>query len=205
MKQVLAVFTRTPELGKVKTRLQPHLSAQQALECHLLLLRNTLKQIQSDQYQIEIWVTPQTEHPILKQLATDFSLSLHQQVGTDLGQRMHHCLNNHTQSGEHIVLIGSDCPDMDANYVQKAFAALQDHDVVLGPAKDGGYVLIGARQINTDVFKNIEWGSGRVYSQTVQKLSQAGLSFKSLTALDDIDNYYDVVKYRNLFDDILRR
>lgn len=196
--QAVAVFSRTPVLGQVKTRLQPELNVHQALHCHQLLLQQTLKNIQSKRYRIELWTWPEADHPYLQQLRQQYAIDIMIQSGNDLGQRMYQCMEQHVRQGEQIVLIGSDCPTMDAEYISNAFDALKQHDVVLGPAHDGGYVLIGANKIDKQLFENIQWGSEVVYQQTIEKLRQCGLSHYSLTPQDDIDSYDDLVRYPQL-------
>jgi rSAM/selenodomain-associated transferase 1 len=203
--QVVVIFTRTPQSGKVKTRLQPELTPEQALACHMLLLENTLQRIQAHEYRIELWSYPDTQHPLFEKLQQRFSISIHRQSGGDLGERMFHCLDFHIKQGNKIVLIGSDCPDINTAYIAEAFTQLHDNDVVLGPASDGGYVLISARKISKAVFEGIEWGSDRVYRQTVTQLNHSDLSHNSLDMLNDIDSYEDLKRYPELLRQIQSR
>jgi rSAM/selenodomain-associated transferase 1 len=103
------------------------------------------------------------------------------------------------ESIEFVVLIGTDCPALNPAYVECAFEALQEGvEVVLGPAEDGGYVLVGMRQPVPEMFSNISWGSGAVLEETVQRLQQLGLSYRLLETLWDVDTVDDLPRLREL-------
>ena len=105
---------------------------------------------------------------------------------------MYAALSAGLDSHARVLLVGSDCPSIDAGYLSAAVNALDTHDVVLGPAVDGGYVLIGARSIARSLFENVDWGTSRVYEQTVARLAAAGLSWTALAALPDVDRPEDL-------------
>jgi hypothetical protein len=99
-----------------------------------------------------------------------------------------------------VVLIGSDCPIMQAQYIMTAVEQMQagQQDIVIGPAEDGGYVLLGARRLCKTMFMNMEWGSGGVYSQTISSLCDAGIRHASLATLWDVDRPEDYTRYQQL-------
>ncbi len=120
------------------------------------------------------------------------------QQGSDLGERMAHALRQSLLNARYTVLIGSDCPELSAEYLQQAFDSLEAEEgansskVVLGPATDGGYVLLGSSLAELPVFDNIEWGSNRVFESTVRGLKKAKISYSLLTPLSDIDRPEDL-------------
>ena len=101
---------------------------------------------------------------------------------------------------ERVILVGSDCPGLDDAYLAQAVDSLQQASVVLGPAEDGGYVLIGARQVSREMFAAIDWGSSQVYAQTLARLQDIGCDWLSLPAQVDIDRPEDIVHWESLRD-----
>jgi len=194
----LIVFIKSPEPGKCKTRLIPYLTAQQACEFYKSLVINCMNTIDAlSDIDIALYVYPDNQHPFIKTLQLNRPLSLHNQQGNNLGERMHHAIHNSLKTYKQCVLIGTDCPVLDAAYINKAFKALQQHDMVLGPAKDGGYVLIGATKIQAELFANINWGSDRVLQQSLNNNSTAGYNTHLLNTLWDIDTPEDYLHYQS--------
>ena len=110
------------------------------------------------------------------------------QQGADLGQRLANSFQHGFQQGcQPIILAGADCPQLDTTILQQALTQLNSHDVVLGPASDGGYYLIGLNQPRSELFHNINWGDETVLAATCQRVAQAGLSHTLLPVLHDID------------------
>jgi len=118
------------------------------------------------------------------------------QRGGDLGERMYHALAQGLSRGSAVVLVGSDCPGLCEQYLAEAFSALEDADVVLGPAQDGGFVLIGCRQVRDGMLNGISWGRGEVLKQTLRQLATRGLSVALLTELYDVDTPADLQRWR---------
>lgn len=118
--------------------------------------------------------------------------SVYPQEGSDLGERMHKALQQGLQRAAKVVLVGSDCPQLDTAYLSQALAALETHDVVLGPATDGGYVLIAVTTLAASWFEGIEWGSESVYAQTVAKLQASATPWMALAPLQDVDRPEDL-------------
>lgn len=200
--QQLIIFIKAPEPGQCKTRLTPYLSPQQACDFYKTLVENCMHNIASlKAVDIAIYTTPDTQHPYIKNLSQQYNTTLHSQQGKDLGQRMHHALAKSLQHYKQSVLIGSDCPYLDKNYIEKAFKALSQHDkvtdIVLGPAEDGGYVLIGANRIQAELFKSINWGTKTVLQQTIQKADTEGYRYHLLNTLRDIDTAQDYIHYQS--------
>jgi rSAM/selenodomain-associated transferase 1 len=193
--QLLIVFAKAPVEAQCKTRLIPLLGESGATEFYKDLLQHCLHRVsQLDNTDIALYVTPHTQHPFIQQLATNYGTALQAQQGKDLGERMHHAMQQGLQAYQRVVLIGSDCPDITAHYLEQAFATLQQSELVIGPAKDGGYVLIGGQRISTDIFANTHWGNEQVLAQCLQNIHHAGYSHQCLPTLQDIDTPEDFLQ-----------
>ena len=186
-------FARVPQAGKVKTRVQPSLGPQEACALHCELLVHTASQLNRVPASArELWVTGDVAHPWLSQVASHYGMSLHLQRGADLGERMLHALRDGLSRYRKVVLVGSDCPGLDPGYLSKAASALDDADMVWGPAADGGYVLVGASRVDAACFDGIDWGSAAVMSQTLERARQCEISHAMLPLRDDIDRPEDL-------------
>lgn len=199
----LQLFARLPVPGAVKTRLIPALGELGACELHARLVATRLALLQSCQQSlgmdVEWWVDADGRHPLLER----FAGRIRRQQGGDLGARMQYALAAALGSDGYAaaLLIGSDCPALGLDYITQALARLQDGaDVVLGPAYDGGYVLIGLAaqafvQERCDIaclFRGIAWGTDGVLEQTLCHIRDAGLSCSLLPALPDVDRPEDL-------------
>ena len=190
----IIVFAKAPEAGKVKTRLIPALGAQGAATLHEKLVRHTLITVtQANLCAIQLWCAPSPSLPFFARCQNDFSVSLHEQCGNDLGERMHHAITTALQKYTYAIIIGTDCPALTAPYLYQALDALQHGaSVVLGPAQDGGYVLIGARQSHTRLFSDIAWGTASVLNETRARLRELKWQWQELTELWDVDRPEDL-------------
>ena len=185
----IAILSRAPIPGQTKTRLIPALGAEGAAELHRRLLHATVRTaLQAGLGPVTLWCTPDTSHPEFAACAALGPLTLCPQASGDLGQRMLATINGPT------LIIGTDCPALTPAHLQQAAAALNEHDAVLIPAEDGGYVLIGLRQPEPAVFANMTWGSATVFEQTRQRLRDTGLSWHELPALWDVDEPVDLAR-----------
>ena len=195
---LLIQFAKVPELGKVKTRMQPYLSAEQSLLLHCTLVSETYKTlIQSQLAPVEIWTSGSQSSTFFKDLAP--SPILCEQKGADLGMRMHHALSDGLRRYKAVVLIGSDCPFMTEGILRQAMGALSSgSDCILGPATDGGYVLIGLTEPSVQLFENVAWGSDKVLEQTKAHLRQLNWNWRELEPLADIDRPEDLNQIRLL-------
>ena len=191
----IMVFCKAPVPGTVKTRLQPDYTAEHSAEIHSELATHTLHQVMalaamSDGAIIpELWCSPDTSHPFYQR----FAIQKLAQEGENLGVRMAHAFD---QANSPALLIGTDCPGLTADYLLQATQQLQVHEVVISPAEDGGYGLIGLQQSNAALFEAINWGTDRVYQQTCEKLSAQQLSWHPLAKIWDVDYPADVERWR---------
>lgn len=185
---VLIIFARDPVPGLVKTRLIPSLGEEGACALHLKLLRRTIDTaMQCTDIVVELWTDSEIPSAELHSVIADHSLRLRRQKGADLGQRMHHAISDALDRSSGVVLIGTDCPDWRAEDLVQAFDQLQGNDVVLAPALDGGYVLIGCRTLAIELFSGIPWGSDQVLAITRSRLRSLEWRWQELPAHPDID------------------
>ncbi len=118
--------------------------------------------------------------------------AVHSQSGSDLGERMFHAIRDGLLRYRKLVLVGSDCPAIDEQYLSDALTALDSKSFVLGPADDGGYVLIGATHIEASLFEGVSWGSEAVLDETRERLTASGREWSELNTLPDIDRPEDL-------------
>ena len=207
-RQRLIVFTRYPEPGKAKTRLIPVLGAEGAANLHRQMTEYTIsqvRQLQTDRdVAIEVYFTASDMPPARLRDRAAFQnwlgsdLIYHPQGEGDLGTRMGQAFKTAFSSGiDSAIIIGTDCPSLNADLIAEAFQKLDQNDLVLGPATDGGYYLIGLRRLIPELFVGINWGTSEVYQKTVQIANNLKLSVANLTFLSDIDRPEDLGKLGN--------
>ena len=206
----LIVMTRIPEAGRVKTRLIPALGPEGAAALHAALLRRTLHiaNLHSRQSDVDLEVrftggtTTSNDRFPLERVG-----NWREQENADLGGRMHRAIETAFGEGaRHVLVIGTDCPDLSPEVLNDAWSQLERQDVILGPAADGGYYLIGMNRPDARLFLGIDWGTERVLSQTRDRCRDLGVSVGLLPSLTDIDEAENLVFCRRLgedFDDSL--
>jgi hypothetical protein len=193
VKGILQIFAKAPIPGQVKTRLINVLDKDGAADLHQQLVRHSLQKF-SHLFPMQLWCTPDEHHPFFQACQAEFGVSLHRQQGTNLGERMSHALASVAPAP--VVLIGSDCPSLDAKNIRDAFAALeQDNQVVFAPAEDGGYVLIGMQRLVPELFINMPWSSSQVTITTRARLYDLELRWKELSIQWDVDRPEDVERW----------
>lgn len=148
---------------------------------------------------LELWCAPDQSHPQFQELARGCALTLHRQCGRDLGERLFHAACDASQRAAHLILIGADCPLLDRDYLQRALVLLSSgRDAVLGPAEDGGYVLLGLRRAAAQLFAQMPWGGERVAALTRERLVRLGWCWGELPTLWDLDRPEDLVRFADL-------
>lgn len=198
-KKLLIQFAKSPKLGGVKTRLAKTMGAELALEVHLELMRETASLLlDSGVADAELWLDSLTPSPHIQDILALGLRGPMEQRGEDLGERMCLALQDGLLRASAVVLVGSDCPFLDERYLNDAFEALDESDLVFGPAEDGGFVLIGARQVRPAMFDGVSWGQGDVLARTLKAVERAGLSHTSLGTRFDIDLEDDLARWRVL-------
>ena len=191
----LIVFTRYPEPGESKTRLIPALGRRGAADLHRQMTERTLSWARRWKEcfpaSLEVHFTGSSKESFQKWLGPD--LSYRSQPEGDLGARMHEAFRQAFREGvEKVVIVGTDCPGLSEDLAQEAFAGLDQGEVALGPAKDGGYYLIGLRRPAEELFREIPWGTGEVLAKTLEAAQRLGLRVSLLKALEDIDRPEDL-------------
>jgi uncharacterized protein len=198
----LIVFAREPVPGQVKTRLIPALGAQGAARLYRHLLGIALRAgAATPCARRQLWCTGMpAAGGECAWLAATHGFTWHPQPAGDLGARMATALAEALAATDRAVLIGSDCPDYGPDYLNAAFAALDDHDAVLGPAADGGYVLIGLRRPAPEIFAGIHWSSPSVLEATRTALQRTGLTWAELPTRCDLDWPEDLAELAHRLD-----
>ena len=196
------VFARAPVPGRVKTRLIPALGAERAAALARCMARLTLdRAVEADVGPVTLWCTPAPDES-LHSLAEEFRAGVRPQHGDDLGERMHHALRSALDEHAGAVLLGTDCPFVSVDDLQRTRSLLFEHDnqVVLGPAYDGGYYLVAAREVAPSLFAGMPWGGDEVLDRTRRRLAALGWRFGELDPRHDIDRPRDLVHVRHLLE-----
>lgn len=187
-KNLLMIFTRNPELGKVKTRLAASIGDQSALDIYKFLLQKTKDVTKNLQCDKAIYYSVKIRENDIWGVET---YQKHQQQGEDLGERMQNAFQNAFDKGyKKVVIIGSDLFDLTEDHINEAFKKLDINDTVIGPAEDGGYYLLGLKKMFPSIFKNKAWGTSSVRKDTLKDLEK--VSVHLLTTLNDVDIFDDI-------------
>jgi rSAM/selenodomain-associated transferase 1 len=188
VKVPVLVFARAPVIGKVKTRLAARVGDWRAARLHVRLARRALRTAREARCgAVELHVTA-------RHAAFHFHDRIFLQQGSDLGERMYRALRRHRRA----ILIGSDCPALEARDLQRAARLLcAGYRVVLLPTEDGGYALVAARAAPRAIFEGIDWGTAEVFAQTAKRL--APFRWRALRTLRDIDRPADLDQMAPLF------
>ncbi len=203
LQQHLIIFTRYPEPGKTKTRLIPALGAIGAANLQRQMTEYTISQVKELQKLIKVSSQVRFAGGDL-QLMEDWlgdGLVYQPQGDGDLGLRMRRSLYDSFQGqATQVVIIGTDCPGLNFQILAQAFDQTNKVDLVLGPALDGGYYLIGLRRFIPELFMNIDWGSSQVLHQTVEIANQLNLSYHYLPQLADVDRPEDLLIWQQVWE-----
>jgi rSAM/selenodomain-associated transferase 1 len=186
--RVLGVFARLPLPGQVKTRLAARTSAQWAARVAAAFLGDTLDRLGTMAGTRLLVFTPEDAGDHLASLAGD-RFGLEAQGPGDLGRRLAHFFGCHLEQGP-VIVVGSDSPTLPVGFIEEAFARLDEADIVLGPATDGGYYLLGCRRLVPAQFTAIDWGGAQVLSQTVRRIP-GELRLSLLPPWYDVDTLED--------------
>ena len=194
----LIIFVKNPELGKVKTRLARTIGDEKALYIYKLLLEQTFQVTLPVLAEKKLYYSEFVQN--MDQF-NDLVYEKHIQSGDGLGDKMYNAMKH--SFGEwagKVVLIGSDCFELNSGIIEEAFKALEESDYVLGPAKDGGYYLIGMKELNLEIFQNKEWSSENVFLDTLLDIKNQEKSHYLLPTLSDVDIEDDLGDLRGYID-----
>ncbi len=198
---IVVQLAKAPLDNYVKTRLSPVLSPEQRLNLHkamitqviidtqqapVAVIESTLPSIRSHQ----LWVSH--KHAFFEQLAQKYTTRLHMQRGNSLGERLTYCVQKSLPIASNVILIGSDCVSLTPTRLDNVCAALNQHDAVVVPATDGGFVLLGLSRWHSELFDDIEWGTASVLEQLLSNLQKVTFTYTCFDALHDIDRPEDL-------------
>jgi rSAM/selenodomain-associated transferase 1 len=202
----LIVFAKAPVAGKVKTRLIPALGAAGAAKLALAMLANTLAAAQAAAQalgasaRVELCGSPEPQHSDWSGVVLPSACCQTAQIEGDLGARMAHAFEQAMAQGDDVLLFGTDGPELDAQRLLMAARSLSDHDAVLQPVTDGGYLLLGlqarTRKYASVLFEAMPWSTDQVAAITLRRLQGLALSVEVLPAIHDIDEPADLLLFR---------
>ena len=184
----LCVFVKAPEPGRVKTRLARHLGAAAACRAHEALVAHVVDGLAGCPLAKELWVDGDAGHPQVALWAQRLEAAIRAQPPGDLGVKMQAAVAACGTVGQPALIVGSDLPEIDLAYIEQAAALLVAHDLVLGPAEDGGYGLIGLQAPVPLLFSGIPWSTPAVLAETRSRAAQLGLSVAELPTTWDVDD-----------------
>lgn len=199
MKKAFIIFARTPEIGRVKTRLMKDLGMEETLKLYKSFVSETFKICDrlkgADKF---LGSFPTAVHPFFGELLKRHKFKgAFNQRGADLGEKFINAFNDRFSEGyEKVVIIGSDSPTIPVEYIKKAFLELEKQEFVFGPCTDGGYYLVGARILHKKIFRGIPWDSSEVLNKTLDKLYAGKIRFSLLPFWYDVDDIDDFRFYK---------
>ncbi len=189
----IALLVKAPEPGQVKTRLAPLLGAEGAAA----FLDGEIRRLASCLHEaalapVEVWAGGDAGHAVFRDLAEAYGWRIHRQPDGDLGERMRVAAKFALLDSGSVLLIGADCPQMGAAYLRMALQALENRcGAVIGPAQDGGYVLLGVREVDKALFRGMKWSTPSVLADTRARLRALGWLWQELPTLRDVDTPED--------------
>lgn len=205
-KRKLLIFAKAPIAGHAKSRLIPLLGAEGAARLNQELTRWLLRKLahraetEPDKeivYEVELWGASDIDHPFFKECAVEFGVTLKLQQGSDLGERQFLAMDSALAENDHVMIIGNDVVSLTQTDIRYAFKVLeQGAELVISPAEDGGYGLIGGSKIERGIFGEIPWGGEQVYKGMINNLNQRDYNWKQLPEVWDLDRPDDVIRLR---------
>ncbi|WP_298997166.1 TIGR04282 family arsenosugar biosynthesis glycosyltransferase [uncultured Tenacibaculum sp.] len=197
-KNLLLIFTRNPELGKVKTRLAKTIGDEAALDIYKFLLEHTKQVTQNLSCNKAVYYSVKVRENDIWDASV---YQKHLQDGNDLGIRMHNAFQQAFSTGyKKVVIIGSDLPELTSEHINVAYEKLNSNDVVMGPAEDGGYYLLGMKKLHANIFQHKDWGTSTVRKDTLNDLQNESVFL--LETLNDVD-VFDDIKNNPIFNQFL--
>ncbi len=194
----IIIFVRYPRKGQVKTRLAETTSSEFALNFYKLCAENLIRNIKKipSVNRFVFYSNKNEKTEIINWLGS--KLLFAPQEGDDLGSRMKNAFEKVFSAGsQKVIIVGTDIPDLSKEIIMKAFELLDSNDVVIGPAKDGGYYLLGMKKMHAELFEKIEYSTSSVLSETLMKIKELNLTYHLLPELRDIDTEDDLLNWLN--------
>lgn len=195
----ILIFAKAPIPGTVKTRLIPALGAAGAAMLHTALAERVITTACATGFDVVLCGAPDVSHGFFEDCADEFDVDLAEQCSSDnLGERMLHSLNEALAEWPRVLLVGADCAAFNKKHLLEAAAKLADNDVVITPADDGGYVLIGANKTRPTMFNNVDWGTDKVLAQQREALTACRFVWHEMPTLWDVDRPDDMARLKTL-------
>ena len=189
------IFLKEPIAGQVKTRLGQEIGMDKACDVYIEFIKQISTTLVFGEHSTHVYYTGHTSAPILRELFHN-SVEFHIQCEGDLGQRMHQAFTECFDKGfEKVVVIGGDSPDIPPQFISDTFGYLSDNDVVIGPALDGGYYLLGLKKPDEFLFENMEWSTADVFGITLGRIMVQKLKYHLLPPWLDVDTPEDYRMY----------
>lgn len=188
----LIILAKNPIKGRVKTRIAKQIGEAKALDIYQQLLSINRKLIKNAKLPSTIYFSDSLANT---SDWNDLQIDKILQCKGHLGDKMRTAINNTLSHSDKAILIGSDCPYITPQLLHDAASKLDTADVVIGPARDGGYYLIAMKCLYSDLFDQIHWSTEYVLAQTIRKCKEAGISYQLLPELEDIDTNNDWIRY----------
>ena len=195
----LIIFVKNPVEGQVKTRVAASVGHAKAVEVYVELLKHTrnvvseiLNMADSRRFRVSIYYG---DYVNTADLWDELNVQKYLQTGNDLGERMRNAFANELAAGAaSVVIVGSDCLELKPTHLEMAFGVLAKTDVVIGPALDGGYYLLGMNQLQSFLFENKPWSQPNLLQITEAELTQKNTNYQLLEPLSDIDTWEDYLR-----------
>ena len=195
MKKAVLIFAKNPVAGKVKTRIAATMGDKIALSVYQQLLNHTFNITSYLPVDKIVFYSDYVEE---NDLWSSGAYDKKVQNGEDLGRRMENAFADaFVEGNEEVIIIGTDCAELSAEIIMKGFAHLRKYDVIIGPATDGGYYLLGMNKLHPGLFRDIDWSTDKVLEQTISVCRQNKIDFHLLPELSDIDNEADLRKMKD--------
>lgn len=205
VRTAVIIMSRVPRPGETKTRLTPPLSVQECADFHRAALRDISAAVRKSGLPGYLYYTDDqpaadetfylADYPWLLSATDAHFLQLRSQTGNGLGERMQNAALEMLSAFDAIVIVGSDLPALSSQHFAQVISRLDQHDLVLGPADDGGYYLLGMKQVYEPLFAGISWGTSEVLAETLQRAERLHLSWALLEPLTDIDTWQDLLSF----------
>lgn len=202
MSRCIIVFAKEPELGRVKTRLEPIIGKEKCQELYKLFIEEIICKV--NEIDVDLRVLAYEAYQIRPRYLKNMAQGYHffKQIGQDLGQKMSNTVEHIKRINiRKIVIIGTDSPNLPIKFIENAFDALNDNDVVFGPTDDGGYYLLGIKQYHNQLFEGIEWSTDKVLQQSIDKCMELNFKWHCLEKWYDVDTQKDLERLKNDLDE----
>jgi len=189
MSAKVLLFMKTPVPGKVKSRLAKDIGDEKAASLYSGILKHCISECVNSGFETLLYANEDPSN-FLKEASLELNFKI--QRGKSIGEKMSVAFEEESDGENAIILVGSDIPGINSRLLESAVEGLSTHDIVLGPAMDGGYYLIGMKKYYPEVFENIKWSSSSVLGSTIDRINNQGLTYILLEELRDIDTIEDL-------------